>query len=72
MIPGSINVEAVPIKAGPREEDRQRIYYTEIDIDLPDVKRECLEHPESIYWTAGKNVFCCCLNSFLLFNMLII
>lgn len=56
IIAGSNNVGTVPIKAvaGPQEEEEGVIPYTEIDIDLPDVKKECLEQCERITQTAGN------------------
>lgn len=52
-----MKVEMVPIKEepGPREEDGGVIPYTEIYIDIPDVRKESIEHSERITHSAGKN-----------------
>lgn len=49
-----------PIKAeqGPLKEDAGGNPYTEIDIGLPDLKKECMEHSKSIAQTAGRVGFC--------------
>lgn len=52
-------MKTVTIKTEPKpqEEDGREIIYTEIDIDLPNVKVECLERSERIAQTAGKPDF---------------
>lgn len=49
-------IEPVATKAEPvsPEEVGGGISYTEIDIDLSDVNKECLEHSERITRTAGN------------------
>lgn len=53
------NLERVTIKAEPgaQEEDGDRTLNDEIDINLQDVKMECLEHSESHHKTTGKSKF---------------
>lgn len=44
----------IKIKPGTRDESGGGIPYTEIDLDLLDVKKECFEHSERITPAAGK------------------
>lgn len=59
VIPGSITVETISIKTepGPREEFGREIPNTEFDVDLMDVKQECLERSDKIIQPAGKTFF---------------
>lgn len=52
-------MENFTIKAEPgaREENERGLPYAEIYIDLPDVKKECIEHSESVTEATGKIVF---------------
>lgn len=49
-----LNTDPVSIKkeSGPQEEGGGEIPYTDIDVDLTDVKKECLQYAESTQ-TAG-------------------
>lgn len=49
-------VDGVTIKTEPgnKEGEASEISYTEIDIQLPDIKKECLQYSERIHQTAGK------------------
>lgn len=51
-------MEAATIKEdpGPREEDESNVSCTEINNDLPDDKKECLEHTGKITKTKGNFV----------------
>lgn len=50
------DLEKVTIKVEPgtEEQEETEILYSEIKIELPDIKTECLENSERIHQTAGK------------------
>lgn len=59
VIPGTVNMETVTVKAEPRprEEYWGEIPFTNVDVDLLDVKCESLKDCEGTTLTAGKTVF---------------
>lgn len=51
---GSVNAETFSIKAEPEALEGGGIPFTKININLQNIKRECLEHYDSTTETAGK------------------
>lgn len=51
-------MKTIAYKANPgtKQEEERSIAFTEIDIELPDIKKECLKHFDKNCQTSGKAI----------------